>query len=71
MSLSKDGLKARIITELNGMGFNTTANGKDGQLWIQKFAQAVANAVVDEIQANAQCSGVDSRGDAHDAVKII
>lgn len=71
MALSKSGLKGRIITELSAQGFNVSENGKDGQLWIQKFAQAVANAVVDEIQANAQCSGVDSRGDAHDAVKII
>lgn len=69
MALSKEQLKGRIITELEAQGFATSANGRDEGDWMQKFAQAIANAVVDEIQTNAQAVGEDTGtygGDDHD-----
>lgn len=71
MALSKASLKGKIITELTALGFDVGANGREGQLWIQRFAQAIANAVVDEIQQNARCAGSDSHGDSHDSVQIV
>jgi hypothetical protein len=62
MALSKSGLKTRIITELETQGFVTTGTYP----WTQKFAEALANAVVDEIHANAQATGLDSNSDTHD-----
>jgi len=50
MALSKASLKSRIITELEQIGFTTS-----GQFaWTERFAQAIANAVVDEIQQKAE-----------------
>jgi len=67
MALSKNGLKNRIITELNGLGFDTGNSFS----FAQKMAEAIANAVVDEIQANARCSGTDNpSGDTHNNVGI-
>ena len=37
----------------------------------QGLATAIANEVINHITANAKCSGVDSRGDTHDAVGIV
>ena len=62
MALSKTQLKTRIITELESQGFVTTG----AYAWGQKFAEALANAVVDEIQTNAQATGFDSNSDTHD-----
>ena len=63
MALSKSGLKSRIITELQTIGFTTTGT----YAWVQKFAEAIANAIVDEIQANAKAVGLDTpTGDSHD-----
>lgn len=62
MALSKTQLKGRIETELQGQGFTITGQ----HAWASKMAQAIANAVVDEIQANARATGADSRGDSHD-----
>lgn len=66
MALDKSSLKERIITELEGQGFNTTANGRDNGEWLPKYAQAIANAIIDEIQANARAVGVDSDNDSHE-----
>ena len=66
MALSKSSLKDRIISELEGLGFSTSSNGRDEGGWLPKFAQAVANAVIDEIQANARATGDDSDGDSHE-----
>ncbi len=71
MALSKSSLKDKILTELTGQGFDVVMNGRDSGNWLPKFAQAVANAVIDEITQNAQCNGNDSRGDSHADVKII
>ncbi len=71
MALSKASLKSRILTELNGQGFDIVANGRDGGDWVQRLAVAIANAVVDEIQQNAKCKGNDSHGDSHDDVGIV
>lgn len=49
MALSKSSLKAKIITEMNAQGMVTDGPfAKAGNL-----AEAIANAVVDEITANA------------------
>jgi hypothetical protein len=56
MALSKSALKDKIIAELEGQGFATSTNGKDEGGWMPKFAQAIANAIVDEIQADARAT---------------
>ena len=70
MALSKSSLKDRIIFELEAAGFATSANGRDGGGWMPRFAQAIANAVVDEIQANARATGSDSGNDSHDLAVV-
>ncbi len=50
MALDKESLKNRIITELEARGFVTS--GKFAQSG--NMAEAIANAVVDEITQNAQ-----------------
>jgi hypothetical protein len=67
--LNKGSLKDKIISELEAQGFDTGANGRDGGGWMPKFAQAVANAVIDEITQNARATGTDSGafgGDSHE-----
>ena len=66
MALSKSGLKTRIISELNSLGFDTT----NPFSFAEKLAEAIANSVVDEIQSNARCSGADSNGDSHNSVQV-
>tara|TARA_R100000789_G_scaffold84894_1_gene80604 strand:+ start:535 stop:732 length:198 start_codon:yes stop_codon:yes gene_type:complete len=50
MALSKSQLKTRIINEMKAQGANETGPFS----WVEKMAEAISNAVVDEIQANAQ-----------------
>ncbi len=50
MALSKAQLKNRIISEMQNQG--ATATGEHS--WVNRMAEAIANAVVDEVQANAQ-----------------
>lgn len=50
MALSKGALKGRIITEMEALGATSTGEHS----WVEKMAEALANAVVDEIQSNAQ-----------------
>lgn len=50
MALSKAQLKNRIISEMQSQG--ATATGEHS--WVTRMAEAIANAVVDEVQANAQ-----------------
>lgn len=50
MALSKSQLKARIVSEMESQG--ATSTGKYS--WVEKMAEAISNAVVDEIQQNAQ-----------------
>lgn len=52
MALSKSSLKDRILSELQGQGFVTTGNHAKSD----ELAQAIANAVVDEITANAKAA---------------
>ncbi|MCG6389678.1 hypothetical protein K6U51_06010 [Vibrio fluvialis] len=52
MALSKSSLKDRIISELQSQGFVTEGE----HAMVQKMAEAIANAVVDEIQANAKAN---------------
>ncbi|SGY86629.1 hypothetical protein [Moritella viscosa] len=50
MALSKRSLKTKLETELKAQGFVL-----DGEFAMAgKFAEAIANAVVDEITANAE-----------------
>lgn len=50
MALSKSQLKQRIVSELESRGFVT-----DGEFAMAGLmAEAIANAVVDEIEANAK-----------------
>ncbi|PFG55757.1 hypothetical protein ATG66_2073 [Vibrio sp. ES.051] len=52
MALSKSSLKNRILSELQSQGFVTSgAHAKSDEL-----ATAIANAVVDEIKANAKAT---------------
>jgi hypothetical protein len=50
MALSKSALKGRIISEFEAQG--AVASGDHS--WVDEFAEALANAIVDEIQANAK-----------------
>lgn len=45
--LSKQTLKDRIAAELAAQGFDVSASD-----WLEKFIQAISNAIVDEVQAN-------------------
>ena len=67
MALSKSGLKSRITIEMESQGITTTGT----YAFATKLAEAIANAIVDEITANAKCSGADSNGDTHDSVSIV
>jgi hypothetical protein len=50
MALSKSALKSRIISEMKAHG--ATAAGEHS--WVNRMAEAIANAVVDEVQSNAE-----------------
>lgn len=50
MALSKSRLKGLIVSEMKAQG--ATATGKHS--WVNRMAEAIANAVVDEVQANAE-----------------
>lgn len=50
MALSKSALKSRIISEMQDQG--ATAAGEHS--WVNRMAEAIANAVVDEVQSNAE-----------------
>lgn len=50
MALSKGQLKSRIVSEMTAQG--ATASGEHS--WVNRMAEAIANAVVDEIQSNAE-----------------
>jgi len=62
MPLSKPGLKTRILTELTAQGFDVTHT----HAMTDGFAEAIANAIIDEITTNAVCIGSDTpTGDSH------
>jgi hypothetical protein len=62
MAMSKASLKARIITEMDAQGFTTSNPFSEAQ----KMAEALANAIIDEIITNAVASGTDTpSGDSH------
>lgn len=50
MALSKGDLQSRIVSEMTARG--ATASGEHS--WVNQLAEAIASAVVDEIQANAE-----------------
>ena len=51
MPLSDSSLKARIISEMQSQGFNPTNAATNGEA--EKFFEALAKAIVDEITTNA------------------
>jgi len=62
MALSKSSLKNRIETEMTAQGFNLT----NPYCEASKMAEALANAIIDEITTNAVCTGTDNpSGDSH------
>ena len=50
MALSKESLKGKVVTELQAQGFNTEGT----HAFAAKMAEAIANAVIDEITTNGQ-----------------
>lgn len=50
MALNKSDLQGRIVAELTAQGAEPTGEHS----WVNQLAQAIANAVVDEIQTNAE-----------------
>lgn len=60
MALSKSSLKSKIVNEFVNLG--AVADGDHS--WVNEFAEAIANAVVDEITSNAKAnvSGGSSSG---------
>ncbi|WP_302141740.1 hypothetical protein [Halomonas alkalicola] len=50
MALSKSSLEERVASELAALG--ATRQGEHS--WVNRLAKAIANAVVDEIQSNAE-----------------
>jgi|TARA_A100001518_G_C1190494_1_gene36248 hypothetical protein len=50
MALNKSSLKGRIVSEMKAQG--ATATGEHS--WVNRMAEAIANAVVDEVQSNAE-----------------
>lgn len=52
MALSKSTLKSRIVSEFEAVG----AKSAGDHSWVDKMATAIANAVVDEIKANAKAA---------------
>jgi len=55
--LSADSLAERIVSELINQGLAETSSGL-----LEKWAKAIAQAVVDEIQQNSELQGTDSMG---------
>jgi hypothetical protein len=50
MALSKSALKSRIVSEMKAQGATETGEFS----WVNRLAEAIANAVVDEVQSNAE-----------------
>lgn len=50
MALSKEQLRSRIVSEMRAQG----AEPAGEYSWVNRMATAIANAVVDEIQSNAE-----------------
>jgi hypothetical protein len=60
MALSQSGLKGRIVSAMESQG--AKASGEHS--WVEKMADAIASAVIDEITSNAevQVTGGSSAG---------
>lgn len=50
MALDKDSLKGRIVSNMVSAG----ANAQGEHSWVEKMAEAIAEAVIDEVTENAQ-----------------
>ncbi|MDD5106036.1 MAG: hypothetical protein PHC49_10515 [Desulfuromonadaceae bacterium] len=67
MALSKGVLKALIITELNGLGIVTQGEHAKASL----MAEAIANAIVDHLQADAEVQTTSGAPDGEHTGKIL
>lgn len=54
MSLSSSTLKSMILGELQSRGYNINNPRKDSAPWIDRFAEAIAVAVVNHITQSAE-----------------
>jgi len=54
MAMDRDRLESRIIDYLDQFGVKVDGVGRDKTNWITIWAKAIAYAVVDEIQQNAE-----------------
>lgn len=48
--MDKGSLKTRIVSEMQALG----ATPEGPHSWVERFADAISSAVVDEIQSNAE-----------------
>ena len=44
---------------------------RDRDYFLRQFAHIISSRVITEFTTNANCSGTDSHGDTHDAVRIV
>lgn len=59
MALTAPGLKAAILNELNAVApLATGTNTENAQAWRDKFAEAVAKAVIEYLKANAEVASL-------------
>lgn len=71
MAMSIGGLKAKIISNLQAFltdWFNPIDDhrlGYDFDYYVERFAEAIAKSVYDEITTNARATGQDSNSDTH------
>ncbi len=73
MGMNKAALAAAMAVKMEAVyGVRAPAGQQGNRHWfIEQLAKAIADAVVEHIQANAKCSGTDvPNGDSHDNVGI-
>lgn len=73
MGMDKAALAAAMAIKIEGVyGVKAPAGQQGNRHWfIEQLAKAIADAVVEHIQANAKCAGVDvPQGNTHSNVGI-
>jgi hypothetical protein len=74
MAMNKAALAAAMAIKIEGVyGVKAPAGQQGNRYWfIEQLAKAIADAVVEHIQANAKCNGTDlPQGNTHDNVGIV
>lgn len=56
MAMTVEGMKSKIVAQLASRGFNVVSTGPDSIPWMERFIEAVAAGVIQEIQTNASTS---------------